>query len=44
MWRTEKAASRKAAGQKERMTNRFTRTAVGLLLGLVSLLGTWLRD
>lgn len=39
MWRTEIAASRKAAGQKERMTNRFTKPAVGLLLGLVLLLG-----
>lgn len=39
MRRTEIAASRKAAGQKERMTNRFTKPALGLLLGLALLLG-----
>lgn len=39
MWRTEIAVSRRAAGQKERMTNRITKPAIGLLLGLALLLG-----
>ena len=39
MWRTEIAVSRRAAGQKERMTKRITSPAVGLLLGLAMLLG-----
>ena len=44
MWRTEIAASRKAAGQKERMTNRFTKPAVGLLLGLVIYTGAFIAE